>query len=80
MAYGFEGPDGKFRAEKLAQEMREKEPRNRFEVEPHSYYDNTRSRNSDGSFNEYAARTWGVVEYEPYVEQHPWRCRGFVWF
>jgi hypothetical protein len=75
--YGFET---KQEAETRAAVLREQEPDNRFEVEPHSWFERVPTRFSDGAINEAAARTWGVVMYVPYCDAMPWRCTGFVWF
>jgi hypothetical protein len=75
--YGF---NSKQEAIVRADKLRVTEPNNRFTVEPHSWLPGFNARLSDGSINELAARTWGVVRYEPYCEVMPWRCTGFVWF
>ncbi len=77
MPYGFVD---KSRAEELAARLREEEPQCKFEVAPHSWNAGLPIRFSDGSINELAARSWGVMRWAPYCEAVPWRNDGFVWF
>jgi hypothetical protein len=76
MAYGF---DTKEEAESLKKKLTAAEPQNKFTLEPHSWLPGFPTRFSDGSINELAAKTWGVVRYTPYCEKMPWRNEGFVW-
>lgn len=60
--------------------LQEREPSNKFEVTPHSWIEGLPTRFPDDRVNELAARTWGVVRWEPYTDTVPWRNAGFVWF